>query len=104
MIAVADDIRRDEGSDAAHTFLAERLAQAPSMRGLLRLIRIQQEEKPEAPGDSLSMLSVLLHRLIEVRPAYRCDHCGFSARHLLWFCPGCKYWGTFRTIRTAETE
>ncbi|MDP5070290.1 MAG: lipopolysaccharide assembly protein LapB [Congregibacter sp.] len=103
MIAVADDIRRDAGSTAAHTFLAERLAQAPSLRGLLRLIRIQQEEKPGTPGDSLSMLSVLLDRLIEVRPAYRCDHCGFSARHLLWFCPGCKYWGTFRTIRTAET-
>lgn len=104
MIAVADDIGRDEGSDAAQAFLAERLAQAPSLRGLLRLIRIQQEEKPGVAGDSLSMLSVLLDRLIEVRPAYRCDHCGFSARHLLWFCPGCKYWGTFRTIRTAETE
>ncbi|WOJ94866.1 lipopolysaccharide assembly protein LapB [Congregibacter variabilis] len=104
MIAVADDIHRDEGNAAAHKFLAERLAQGPSLRGLLRLIRIQQEEKQGVPGDSLSMLSILLHRLIEVRPAYRCDHCGFSARHLLWFCPGCKYWGTFRTIRTAETE
>jgi lipopolysaccharide biosynthesis regulator YciM len=104
MIAVADDIHRDEGHEAAHEFLAERLAQAPSLRGLLRLIRMQQEDTPGVSGDSLSMLSVLLHRLIEVRPAYRCDHCGFSARHLLWFCPGCKYWGTFRTIRTAETE
>lgn len=104
IIAVADDIHRDEGNEAAHKFLAERLAQAPSLRGLLSLIRIQQEAELGVPGDSLSMLSVLLHRLIEVRPAYRCDHCGFSARHLLWFCPGCKYWGTFRTIRTAETE
>ncbi|MFK8043820.1 lipopolysaccharide assembly protein LapB [Congregibacter sp.] len=104
MIAVAEDIRRDEGNAAAHGFLADRLAQAPSLRGLLRLIRIQQEESPSTPGDSLSMLGVLLDRLIEVRPAYRCDHCGFSARRLLWFCPGCKYWGTFRTIRTAETE
>ncbi|WP_439105898.1 lipopolysaccharide assembly protein LapB [Congregibacter sp.] len=104
MIAVADDIRRDQGNVAAHSFLTERLTHTPSLRGLLRLIRIQQEESPGVPGDSLSMLSVLLDRLIEVRPAYRCDHCGFSARHLLWFCPGCKYWGTFRTIRTAETE
>lgn len=104
MIAVAEDIRRDEGNAAAHSFLAERLAQAPSLRGLLRLIRIQQEEQPGTSEDSLSMLSVLLNKLIEVRPAYRCDHCGFSARHLLWFCPGCKYWGTFRTIRTTEAE
>jgi lipopolysaccharide biosynthesis regulator YciM len=110
MLAVADDIYRDEGSGAAHGFLAERLAEAPSLRGLLRLIHIQQEQRGQQEQqavnseDSLAVLSMLLDRLIQERPAYRCDHCGFSARHLLWFCPGCKYWGTFRTIRTAETE
>ena len=50
------------------------------------------------------MLSVLLDRLIQERPVYRCDHCGFAAKHLLWFCPGCKYWGTFKTIRNIESE
>ncbi len=107
MIAVADDILRDRGSDAARDFLASRLARVPSLRGLLKLIRLQQKppatDTPE-PTDSLSMLSMLLDRLIEERPAYRCEHCGFSAKHLLWFCPGCKYWGTFRTIRTTQTE
>lgn len=120
MIAVADDVLRDEGADAARRFLATRLADVPSLRGLLRLIRLQQSsevceagENHETTADavqdldarsSVSMLSVLLERLIRERPAYRCEHCGFSAKHLLWFCPGCKYWGTSRTIRTTEAE
>lgn len=109
MIAVADDILHNDGVDAARTFLASRLAQVPSLRGLLRWIRLQQKSSTEVDqvlhaGDPLDMLSVLLERLIKERPAYRCGHCGFSARNLLWFCPGCKYWGTFRTIRTTEAE
>lgn len=105
MLAVAEDIERDEGSDAACAFLAERLSQVPSLRGLLKLVRLQQVSGAEgAPADTLTMLSMLLDRLIEERPVFRCDHCGFSAKHLLWFCPGCKYWGTFGRIRTAQTE
>ena len=105
MIAVADDIERDEGKDAACRFLAHRLAEVPSLRGLSKLIRLQQATSTAVvPDDSLTMLSMLLDRLIEERPVFRCNHCGFSAKHLLWFCPGCKYWGTFRTIRTTQTE
>lgn len=105
VIAVADDIQGREGSDAARAFLAERLAQVPSLRGLLKLIRLHDAttQDPDA-GDATAMLSVLLDRLIEERPVFRCSHCGFSAKHLLWFCPGCKYWGTSRTIRTTQAE
>ncbi len=107
MIAVAEDVLRDEGQAAASAFLAARLADVPSLRGLLRLIRLQTDGNTPQAGESrqtLTMLSLLLERLISERPAYRCDHCGFSAKHLLWFCPGCKYWGTFHTIRSTETE
>ena len=105
MLAVADDIERDQGAEAARRFLTRRLKEVPSLRGLLKLIRLpqEQEEALDSP-DSLSMLSVLLDRLIEERPVFRCNHCGFSAKGRLWFCPGCKYWGTFRTIRTTQAE
>jgi len=106
MLAVAEDLERDEGRTAARAFLTRRLAEVPSLRGLLKLIELQKDGGTPEAGDagSLSMLSLLLDRLIEERPVFRCNHCGFSAKHLLWFCPGCKYWGTFRTIRTAQTE
>ena len=103
MIAVADDLLGERGRAAARDFLASCLARSPSLRGLRKLIQLQQESSTSQPADSLPMLSMLLDRLIEERPAYRCEHCGFAARHLLWFCPGCKYWGTLRTIRSAET-
>jgi lipopolysaccharide biosynthesis regulator YciM len=106
VIAMAETLHREQGPEAAREFLATRLAQVPSLRGLLRLVRLQQEQAeaagPETP--TLSMLALLLDRLIEERPVYRCDHCGFSAKHLLWFCPGCKYWGTFKTIRSVEGQ
>jgi lipopolysaccharide biosynthesis regulator YciM len=120
MIAVADDLLREQGEVAARDFLASRLAEVPSLRGLLRLIRLQRAPASEgeglgeghgaapaaqdAPASTLAMLELLLDRLIEERPVYRCEHCGFSAKHLLWFCPGCKYWGRFRTIRSVEQE
>lgn len=120
VIAVADDLLQQQGPDAAQAFLAGRLADVPSLRGLLRLIRLQGAAADQAPeraadgddslGDTspatttLRMLASLLDRLIEERPVYRCDHCGFAAKHLLWFCPGCKYWGMFKTIRNIESE
>jgi lipopolysaccharide biosynthesis regulator YciM len=106
MLALADDTEREGGAAAAREFLATRLAQAPSLRGLHKLLRLQlaEGEALGTAGGSLAMLSLLLDRLIAERPVYRCDHCGFSAKHRLWFCPGCKYWGTFRSIRTAQAE
>jgi lipopolysaccharide biosynthesis regulator YciM len=110
VLAVADDIERDEGPEAARAFLTRRLSDVPSLRGLLKLMRLPGAATSRAgdadreSADALSMLSVLLDRLIEERPVYRCNHCGFSAKVRLWFCPGCKYWGTFRTIRTTQAE
>lgn len=107
VLAVAEDIEASAGREAARDFLSERLAETPSLRGLQRLIRLQDGDEMTSgvtDPDPRYMLSLLLGRLIEQRPVFRCNHCGFSAKHLLWFCPGCKYWGTFRTIRTATAE
>jgi lipopolysaccharide biosynthesis regulator YciM len=105
VLAVAEDLEQTEGREAARGFLARRLADRPSLRGLQRLILLQ-DDQPDTTDqqDAQAMLSVLLGRLIEERPVFRCNHCGFSAKHRLWFCPGCKYWGTFRSIRTAMAE
>ena len=105
VLAVAEDLEATQGREAARGFLTRRLADTPSLRGLQRLIRLQDDRADTAGDrDAQGMLGVLLGRLIEERPVYRCNHCGFSAKHRLWFCPGCKYWGTFRSIRTAMAE
>ncbi|KZX60558.1 hypothetical protein A3709_00355 [Halioglobus sp. HI00S01] len=104
VIAAAEDILMSEGTDEAEAFLARQLELRPSMRGLEQLIGLQMNVSEGRARDNLDLLQKLVVRLIEERPAYRCTHCGFSGRHMHWFCPGCKYWGTMKTIRGTSLE
>jgi lipopolysaccharide biosynthesis regulator YciM len=99
LLAVADDICEAVGKQAAADFLSGHLASQPSLRGLERLIHLQLEDVADDDSrENLGLLQVLVNRLVNERPTYRCGHCGFSGRQLHWFCPGCKYWGTMKTI------
>ena len=98
LLAVAEDICDSGGKEAAAEFLSRRLTDQPSLRGLSRLITLQLDVTDGKAGDNLGLLQVLVNRLIGERPLYRCSHCGFSGRQLHWFCPGCKYWGTIKSI------
>lgn len=104
VIAAAEDILAAEGSDEAEAFLVRQLQKRPSMRGLEQLISLQMKAVEGRARDGLGLLQGLVQKLIEQRPAYRCSHCGFSGRRLHWFCPGCKYWGTMKTIRGTSME
>lgn len=104
VIAAAEDILANEGSREAEVFLVQQLEKSPSMRGLEQLIGLQIRASEGPVENSLSLLQPLVKRLVEERASYRCSHCGFSGRHLHWFCPGCKYWGTVKTIRGTNME
>jgi lipopolysaccharide biosynthesis regulator YciM len=104
VLAATEDILAAEGAEVAGEFLAAQLQARPSLRGLERLIALQADLSDGAARDNLGLLQVLVKRLIEERPGYRCSHCGFAGHHLHWFCPGCKYWGTMKTIRGSKLE
>jgi lipopolysaccharide biosynthesis regulator YciM len=69
---------------------------------------LMEARDPEDKGEvhlhqGLGVLYTALGRLLEAQPSYHCQQCGFSVSQLLWFCPGCKQWGTilhddFRTV------
>lgn len=99
LLAVAEDICEAGGKQAAADFLSRHLAAQPSLRGLAKLINLQLDVTGDNGRENLGLLQVLVNRLINERPTYRCGHCGFSGRQLHWFCPGCKYWGTMKSIR-----
>lgn len=99
VLAVAEDIRENSSDEAAATFLSTQLARYPSLRGLSCLIGMQMDNTEGQIRDNLSLLEHLVERLIAERPTYRCGHCGFAGRQLHWFCPGCKHWGTVKSIR-----
>ena len=104
VLAVAEDLMQAEGPDAAGEYLSQQLAAQPSLRGLSRLISLQLDAAEGRARDNLDLLQVLVERLIAERPLYRCSHCGFAGQQLHWFCPGCKYWGTVKTLRGSRIE
>jgi lipopolysaccharide biosynthesis regulator YciM len=104
VLAVAEDLLQADGPGVASEFLSAQLAAKPSLRGLARLITLQKEAAQGSARDNLDLLQVLVERLIAERPAYRCSHCGFAGQQLHWFCPGCKYWGTMKTLRGSRVE
>ena len=104
VLAVAEDLRQSTGDTAAAEFLSSALADRPSLRGLQLLIALQMASAEGAIRGNLAVLQLLVERLIEERPAYRCGHCGFSGTQLYWCCPGCKHWSTMKTIRGTALE
>ncbi len=104
LLATVEDLREVEGQDVAERFLVEQLEKMPSLRGLEKLVSLQADSSDGDTRENLCLLQQLVQRLIEERPSYRCSHCGFAGRHLHWFCPGCKYWGTITPIRGTSME
>jgi len=96
--AVAEDMARTEGDMAASEFLAKQLVEYPSLRGLTQLIGLQRNTSDKLARPDLELLQGLGQRLVAIRPAYRCGHCGFAGKHLHWQCPGCKHWGSIKAI------
>lgn len=110
MLAVADHIQEQRGCYAAGSYITEELKKRPSVKGFNRLMDLQmisaEERSDEAHEykDRLKVLRGLTGQLEMSKPVYRCNHCGFSGRSLLWHCPSCKKWGTTRPIQGLEGE
>lgn len=80
----------------------EEVHRTPSLKGLHYLIDMQLYE---ASGNDISYLQELrefVEKLIEDKAAYRCGHCGYHGKHLMWLCPGCQQWGTIRPARYSD--
>ncbi|GHD26524.1 lipopolysaccharide assembly protein LapB [Parahalioglobus pacificus] len=104
VLALAEDLLANDGEAVAREFLTQQLSQQPSLRGLGRLISLQQAVASDPARENLEALYRLVEQLVAERPLYRCSHCGFTGQQLHWFCPGCKYWGTVRTLHSHNNE
>lgn len=98
VIALTDLIKEREGAEAAALFLTDAMRNAASLRGLYRLMLLQLEESRSQLSSKLEVAMELMRQLTETAPGYRCQHCGFRGKHLHWFCPGCKFWGSIKPI------
>lgn len=104
VFCVAKQIKEEQGDAAAIDFVTEKLNCHPSLKGLNRLIEWHLDLAYGKVKEQLSMLHNITEKLLNDKPVYRCESCGFSGRHLHWNCPSCKRWNTIKPIYGLEGE
>lgn len=105
-IALAEYYAEHQGLNKAIDFLKAEMRQQPSLKNLLQWIQYEQQqtETHSAIQPHLLTLQNLAQQLIQHKPVYRCQQCGFAGRILFWQCPGCKHWGSIKPIHGVEGD
>jgi lipopolysaccharide biosynthesis regulator YciM len=103
-LRIVDDLEKQGEGEQATQFLSQQLTRHPTLRGTSRLLELNLVNSVADARDSLTGLQELLSQLMECKPVYRCDDCGFSGRQLHWQCPSCKNWGSVAPIRGLDGD
>lgn len=104
VLALAEITGSQRGDTAAANIIANYLKQAPSIRGLNRLIDFHIAHSKGKARENLSILRELTENLIAHKPVYHCANCGYSGNVLYWLCPSCRQWGMVKPIHGLEGE
>lgn len=104
MLAMTRMLLRDYGDEKAIDFLATQLEKYPTLKGLNVLMDLQIRFQKEAAGSELDIIRRLSEKMLDAKPVYQCDSCGFSGRKMHWQCPGCQSWQTIKPVLGAEGE
>jgi lipopolysaccharide biosynthesis regulator YciM len=101
-VLIPTDILATERCGAEATgFIADHLAQNPSIPGLAKFIELRLADHAGAAQENRVILNNLKSQLRQDRPVYACRICGFSGKVLHWQCPGCRQWDTVKPIPDA---
>ncbi|MCG7598912.1 lipopolysaccharide assembly protein LapB [Halomonas sp. McH1-25] len=105
VIMLAQLLERREGIEAATRLVSEQLASTPSLRGIDYLMDLSLLDATATPQrERIVLLKQHTAKLLEIRPRFRCQRCGFSGGQLHWQCPSCRHWGTTKPITGLEGE
>lgn len=104
IVVLSQRIEQWRGAQAAADFLVQQLQLHPSVKGLKRLMEIQWELADEQNKYPLLLLKDITVQLLQKKPKYRCEHCGYAGKVLHWLCPSCKLWSTTIPIHGLEGE
>ncbi len=85
-LALAEELSRQKGNEAASLFLRSTLNQYPSASVAASLALNALESQDSQPERDV------LDELIRNDHGYQCDHCGFTVKTRHWRCPGCRHW------------
>jgi lipopolysaccharide biosynthesis regulator YciM len=102
VLILSERIRRWKGDKVAANFVADYIRRYPSIRGLHLFISLYQSNTEGRAREDLLILQNLTKKLLADKPDYRCVSCGFAGKSLHWQCPGCKQWGTVKSVHSLE--
>jgi lipopolysaccharide biosynthesis regulator YciM len=97
-LAMTNIIREEDGAEAAVSFLTSHLQKRPSLEGLERMLKLPLQGNVDTSPEILNMVRVLIDKLLEEQPAYRCHNCGFDAKAMHWQCPSCHTWSSIKPV------
>lgn len=103
-LSLSSMIEARQGKAAALEFIVGQLRQRPSLRGLAHFLGMTLPDTRGTARETLSLLQEIVGHLLQNRPVYKCEECGFAAKSLYWQCPGCKHWNTVKPIHGLEGE
>ena len=98
LLLLTELIAEREGENAAIKFISDELKNRPTVKGVDKLIEYALERSQGETHEHLKTIKELTGQLIEERPMYKCNSCGFDAKQLHWQCPGCKNWDTVKPV------
>ncbi len=104
LLALVDDLKNHQGSEAALEFAAAELARQPSLQGVGKLVELFSLGANDGAKNNLLLLQSLIEQLMQKKAQYQCQHCGFSGKQLHWLCPSCKHWGEVKPINGIENN
>ncbi|GAA3901581.1 lipopolysaccharide assembly protein LapB [Halomonas cibimaris] len=108
IVRLGEMTHRHDGVERAIEQTGERLEASPSLGGLDYLLDLymesQRQSQRQTPDSRLFLLKRHTRALLENRPRYRCQRCGFSGDMLIWQCPSCRQWGSVKPIIGVDGE
>jgi len=104
ILSLAEHLQSQDQDKSAADAISEHLRLKPSLKGLEKLIQIHRTHSTGSAKSNLDLLHSLVVKLMDQKPIYQCNECGFSGKTLFWQCPSCHEWGTMNPIIGIEGE
>ena len=98
VVLTADLLMQQHGDQAAAIFIAHHVSRYPSLASLAQLVDLSLAKVSGEVRDTLRVMRKALDALLENRPRYRCQQCGFSSKRIYWLCPTCNTWNAMRPV------
>jgi lipopolysaccharide biosynthesis regulator YciM len=96
--------RLQQNEKAATEQIMKALMTKPTISGLNQLLKLNLISAEGEVREKLSMIRDITSQLVEDKPVYRCNNCGFRGKKLHWQCPTCRHWCTVKPIQSEEAD